>query len=81
MFGSKIDIHSGGEDLKFPHHENELAQSRSHFGCSQWVNYWLHTGWFCFFLINLAYCSHKCEVDENLLTFQFSIENFVVGAH
>ena len=44
MFGEKIDIHSGGEDLIFPHHENEIAQSEAHYSCDQWVNYWLHTG-------------------------------------
>ncbi|KAL3815386.1 hypothetical protein ACHAXA_010991 [Cyclostephanos tholiformis] len=44
ILGEKIDIHSGGEDLKFPHHDNELAQSEACFGCSQWVNYFTHTG-------------------------------------
>ncbi|KAL7535807.1 hypothetical protein ACHAWF_005277 [Thalassiosira exigua] len=44
IFGEKIDIHSGGEDLKFPHHDNELAQSEACFGCQQWVNYFTHTG-------------------------------------
>lgn len=39
-----LDIHCGGVDLKFPHHENEVAQSEGYFGCKQWVNYWLHTG-------------------------------------
>jgi cysteinyl-tRNA synthetase len=39
-----LDIHCGGVDLKFPHHENEVAQSEAYFGCKQWVNYWLHTG-------------------------------------
>mmetsp|Transcript_12402 Transcript_12402/g.12449 ORF Transcript_12402/g.12449 Transcript_12402/m.12449 type:complete len:571 (+) Transcript_12402:119-1831(+) len=39
-----IDIHSGGVDLRFPHHENELAQSEAFYGCQQWVNYFLHTG-------------------------------------
>eukprot|EP01041_Mallomonas_annulata_P007099 gene7099-14444_t len=39
-----IDVHAGGIDLKFPHHENEVAQSEGHLGCNQWVNYWLHTG-------------------------------------
>ena len=39
-----IDIHAGGIDLKFPHHENELAQSEAYLNCNQWVNYWLHTG-------------------------------------
>ncbi|GAB1601538.1 probable cysteine--tRNA ligase, mitochondrial isoform X1 [Argonauta hians] len=44
IFGSNFDIHSGGEDLKFPHHENELAQSQTYHSCKQWCNYWLHTG-------------------------------------
>lgn len=44
VFGSNIDVHAGGIDLRFPHHENEEAQSCSYFGTNQWVNYWLHTG-------------------------------------
>ena len=44
ILGERIDIHSGGEDLKFPHHDNELAQSEACFGCKQWVNYFTHTG-------------------------------------
>ncbi|KNF07997.1 cysteine--tRNA ligase CysS [Gottschalkia purinilytica] len=39
--GDTIDIHAGGEDLKFPHHENEIAQSESLTGKS-FANYWLH---------------------------------------
>lgn len=46
IFGERLDIHSGGDDLKFPHHENELAQSEACFGCQQWTNYWVHTGLF-----------------------------------
>ena len=42
--GDKMDIHSGGIDLAFPHHDNEMAQSEAHFDCEQWVNYFLHTG-------------------------------------
>jgi cysteinyl-tRNA synthetase len=41
---SSIDIHCGGVDLRFPHHDNELAQSEAHFCCKQWVNYFLHAG-------------------------------------
>jgi cysteinyl-tRNA synthetase len=44
ILGETVDIHSGGEDLKFPHHDNELAQSEACFGCNQWVNYFTHTG-------------------------------------
>jgi len=41
--GDTIDIHAGGEDLIFPHHENEIAQSECANGC-QFANYWLHNG-------------------------------------
>lgn len=59
VLGKGMDIHSGGVDLMFPHHDNELAQSEASFaslvdcstdeeqayhGCRQWVNYFLHTG-------------------------------------
>lgn len=42
--GPNIDIHSGGIDLAFPHHDNELAQSEACFDNEQWINYFLHTG-------------------------------------
>ena len=42
--GSTIDIHSGGMDLIFPHHENEVAQSEAANGC-QFAHYWLHNGY------------------------------------
>ncbi len=41
--GDTIDIHAGGEDLIFPHHENEIAQSESLTG-KKFANYWLHNG-------------------------------------
>lgn len=41
--GDRFDIHGGGQDLIFPHHENERAQSEARIG-GQWVRYWLHTG-------------------------------------
>ena len=44
VFGETVDLHSGGSDLIFPHHENELAQSNCYHQTDQWVNYWLHTG-------------------------------------
>lgn len=40
--GKHFDIHGGGNDLKFPHHENEIAQNMGSCGCTP-VNYWLHT--------------------------------------
>jgi len=39
-----MDIHSGGVDLKFPHHDNEMAQAEAHASCAQWVNYFVHSG-------------------------------------
>lgn len=41
--GEHFDIHGGGMDLQFPHHENEIAQSEGACGC-KFVNYWLHNG-------------------------------------
>lgn len=41
---NRMDIHSGGVDLKFPHHDNEMAQAEAHSGCQQWVNYFVHSG-------------------------------------
>jgi len=41
--GPQFDIHGGGLDLVFPHHENEIAQSRA--AGDQFANYWLHNGW------------------------------------
>jgi len=51
ILGKHFDIHSGGIDLAFPHHDNEIAQSEAYFcpsgkgqDCEQWVNYFLHPG-------------------------------------
>lgn len=42
--GEQIDIHGGGRDLIFPHHESEIAQSESFTGKSPFVSYWMHIG-------------------------------------
>lgn len=42
--GEQIDIHGGGQDLVFPHHENELAQSEAYTGKTPFVKYWVHNG-------------------------------------
>ncbi|BGP18099.1 cysteinyl-tRNA synthetase [Rhodosporidiobolus nylandii] len=44
VLGENMDVHSGGVDLAFPHHDNEIAQSEAFHNCRQWVNYFLHTG-------------------------------------
>src|SRR4029079_19525440 len=43
LLGEHFDIHGGGMDLQFPHHENEIAQSEGANG-RRFVNYWLHNG-------------------------------------
>jgi len=43
LLGEHFDIHGGGADLQFPHHENEIAQSEGAHQCS-FVNYWMHNG-------------------------------------
>ncbi|MBI3141133.1 MAG: cysteine--tRNA ligase [Rhodocyclales bacterium] len=43
LLGPHFDIHGGGQDLQFPHHENEIAQSEGAHGCT-FVNYWMHNG-------------------------------------
>ena len=43
LLGEHFDIHGGGADLQFPHHENEIAQSEGAHQCS-YVNYWMHNG-------------------------------------
>ena len=42
--GNTIDIHCGGQDLTFPHHENEIAQSEAANGC-EFAHYWVHNGY------------------------------------
>ncbi|KAL5281158.1 CARS2 family protein [Megaselia abdita] len=44
LFGDTIDFHAGGLDLRFPHHENEDAQSCAFHCKPQWINNWLHIG-------------------------------------
>ena len=43
LLGAQFDIHGGGQDLQFPHHENEIAQSEGASG-GKFVNYWMHNG-------------------------------------
>ena len=47
LLGERFDIHGGGQDLQFPHHENEIAQSEGAMGAGSggpFVNFWMHTG-------------------------------------
>jgi cysteinyl-tRNA synthetase len=67
--GDTIDIHAGGVDLVFPHHENEIAQSESASG-KQFVRYWLHNG---FLLIDKEKMSKSLD---NFLTARSAREKF-----
>merc|ERR1719219_2111489 len=44
ILGGNFDIHTGGVDLKFPHHDNEIAQTEAHYGTDNWCNYFMHSG-------------------------------------
>jgi cysteinyl-tRNA synthetase len=67
--GMTIDIHAGGADLIFPHHENEIAQSECANGC-QFVKYWMHNG---FVTINKEKMSKSLG---NFLTIDKILENY-----
>lgn len=44
ILGATADIHTGGVDLKFPHHDNEIAQVEAHYQSDHWINFFLHAG-------------------------------------
>ncbi|XP_062563405.1 cysteine--tRNA ligase, cytoplasmic [Armigeres subalbatus] len=66
--GDYLDIHTGGVDLKFPHHDNELAQSEAHDGSSEWVKYFLHTGH-----LTIAGCKMSKSL-KNFVTIQQALQ-------
>lgn len=81
--GETIDIHGGGQDLVFPHHENEIAQSESFTGKKPFVRYWLHNG-----MVQLS--GEKMSKSlGNLITIKEALEKysadairiFVLGSH
>jgi cysteinyl-tRNA synthetase len=81
--GNTIDIHGGGQDLVFPHHENEIAQSESFTGIKPFVKYWLHNG-----MVQLG--GEKMSKSlGNLITIKQALEKyspdairiFVLGSH
>ena len=69
-FGPQYDIHGGGEDLKFPHHEAEIAQQESASGLKPFVKYWMHSG----FLINKE--SKMSKSLGNFLTLNEALQNY-----
>jgi len=81
--GDTLDIHGGGQDLVFPHHENEIAQSESFTGVIPFVRYWLHNG-----LVQLGEDKMSKSLG-NLITIKEALESysadairiFVLGSH
>ena len=76
--GDTIDIHAGGEDLIFPHHENEIAQSECANGC-EFAHYWLHNG---FITINTEQMSKSAgnffTVREIAAEFPYEVIRFFI---
>lgn len=82
LLGEEFDIHGGGADLQFPHHENEIAQSEA-LGCGRFARYWMHNG-----LVRIG--DEKMSKSlNNFLTIrdvlaQYSgeeIRTFIIGSH
>jgi len=69
ILGPSFDIHGGGRDLVFPHHENEIAQSEAHSGQS-YANFWLHTG-----LLTLEHQKMSKSVG-NIMTVEESLRRY-----
>ncbi|MFC1957586.1 cysteine--tRNA ligase [Chloroflexota bacterium] len=72
--GDTIDIHGGGQDLVFPHHENEIAQSENFTGAKPFAKYWLHNG-----LLQLG-AEKMSKSLGNLITIREALEKHSVDA-
>lgn len=68
ILGESMDIHGGGFDLRFPHHDNELAQSEAFFENDCWVRYFLHTGH-----LTIAGCKMSKSL-KNFITIKDALE-------
>jgi cysteinyl-tRNA synthetase len=81
--GESLDIHGGGQDLIFPHHENEITQSESFTGVAPFARYWLHNG-----LLQLGEDKMSKSLG-NLITVKQALERysadairlFIIGSH
>jgi cysteinyl-tRNA synthetase len=70
LLGENFDIHAGGLDLVFPHHENEVAQSEGHSG-GTYANYWMHNG-----LLTMASGKKMGKSLGNMVSIQGALEAF-----
>uniref|UniRef100_A0AC35UGK3 Cysteine--tRNA ligase n=1 Tax=Rhabditophanes sp. KR3021 TaxID=114890 RepID=A0AC35UGK3_9BILA len=68
--GEDLDIHAGGSDLKFPHHDNEIAQCEAYHDCSNWVNYFLHCG-----TLKIQGCKMSKSL-KNFITIRKALEKY-----
>ncbi|MCX7169590.1 MAG: cysteine--tRNA ligase, partial [Proteobacteria bacterium] len=80
--GSHFDLHGGGHDLQFPHHENEIAQSEGAHGHA-FVNYWMHNGFLRFNDEKMSKSlGNFFKIDDVLKTFDAEVVRFfVLRAH
>ncbi|KAG7283721.1 hypothetical protein CRUP_034345, partial [Coryphaenoides rupestris] len=69
ILGESMDIHGGGFDLRFPHHDNELAQSEAFYENDHWVRYFLHTGH-----LTIAGCKMSKSL-KNFITIKDALAN------
>lgn len=68
ILGKSMDIHTGGFDLKFPHHDNEIAQAEAYYGNDDWVRYFLHAGH-----LTIAGCKMSKSL-KNFITIQDALK-------
>ena len=73
ILGASMDIHSGGYDLKFPHHDNELAQAEAYYDNDVWIRYFLHWGH-----LTIAGCKMSKSL-KNFITIQVQSLNVREG--
>ena len=72
LLGEQLDIHGGGQDVIFPHHENEIAQSEAYTGTSPFVRFWMHNG-----LLRLAEDEEKMTRHlGNIVTIEEALERY-----
>ncbi|XP_077867451.1 cysteine--tRNA ligase, cytoplasmic-like [Saccoglossus kowalevskii] len=69
ILGESLDIHTGGFDLRFPHHDNELAQAEAYYGNDHWVRYFLHSGH-----LTIQGCKMSKSL-KNFITIKDALEN------
>jgi cysteinyl-tRNA synthetase len=72
LLGDQLDVHGGGQDVIFPHHENEIAQSEAYTGISPFVRFWVHNG-----LLRLAEEEEKMTRHlGNIVTIEEALERY-----